>query len=67
MGAAVDKIRALLEIPKGVLAERVDIDPGYLTKLLNGSRQPSPPVLRRIASALGVSVESISYPNGAAK
>ncbi len=61
-GPTVAVIRELLGIRKGEFARRCEIDPGYLTKLENGSRQPSPAVLRRIALALGVSVEVVSYP-----
>lgn len=61
-GPAVTVIRELTGIRKGEFARRCEIDPGYLTKLENGSRQPSPAVMRRIALGLGVSLEVISYP-----
>ncbi|MGW9020700.1 helix-turn-helix domain-containing protein [Leucobacter chromiiresistens] len=61
-GPAVTVIRELLGIRKGEFAKRCEIDPGYLTKLENGSRQPSPSVMRRIALGLGVGIEVISYP-----
>lgn len=47
---------------KGEFARRVEIDPGYLTKIEAGSRQPSPAVMKRIAFALGVSIEVVTYP-----
>ncbi|MDI6023625.1 helix-turn-helix transcriptional regulator [Leucobacter sp. UT-8R-CII-1-4] len=61
-GAAVAVIRELMGIRKGEFARRCEIDPGYLTKLENGTRQPSPAVMRRVAFALGVSIEVVSYP-----
>lgn len=61
-GPAVTVIRELTGIRKGEFARRCDIDPGYLTKLENGSRQPSPAVMRRIAVSLGVGLEVVSYP-----
>jgi transcriptional regulator with XRE-family HTH domain len=61
-GASVRAIREALGLRHGEFARRCDIDPGYLTKLEVGSRQPSPAVLKRIALGLGVSIEAISYP-----
>jgi transcriptional regulator with XRE-family HTH domain len=61
-GATVRALREALGIRHGELAARVEIDRGFLTKLEQGSRQPSPAVLRRMAIALGVSIEVISYP-----
>ena len=61
-GAAVAVIRELMGIRKVEFARRCEIDPGYLTKLENGTRQPSPAVMRRVAFALGVSIEVVSYP-----
>ena len=61
-GATVRALREALGIRHGELAARVEIDRGFLTKLEQGARQPSPAVLRRIAIGLGVSIETISYP-----
>ncbi|WIA97653.1 helix-turn-helix domain-containing protein [Curtobacterium sp. MCBA15_004] len=61
-GPAVRVIRELMGIRHGQFARRVEIDPGYLTKIEAGNRQPSPEVTVRIANALGVSLEVISYP-----
>lgn len=61
-GTALRTIRELSGLRHGQLAKRAEVDPGYLTKLENGSRQPSPSVLRRLADALGVSFEAISFP-----
>ncbi|OII10501.1 hypothetical protein BIU97_10255 [Curtobacterium sp. MCBA15_009] len=61
-GTALRTIRELSGLRHGQFAKRAELDPGYLTKLENGSRQPSPAVLRRLADALGVSFEAISFP-----
>lgn len=61
-GSTLRAIRELSGVRHGQLANRAELNPGYLTKLENGSRQPSPEVLRRLADALGVALEVISYP-----
>jgi len=61
-GPTVRVIRELNGLGLRTFAHRVEIDPGFLTKLETGSRQPSPAVLLRLASGLGVAVEVISYP-----
>lgn len=61
-GASVRAIREALGLRHGEFARRCDIDPGYLTKLEVGSRQPSAAVLKKIAMGLGVSIEAVSYP-----
>jgi transcriptional regulator with XRE-family HTH domain len=61
-GATVRCLREALGIRQGDLAARAAINPGFLTKLEQGSRQPSPAVLVKIASGLGVPLEAISYP-----
>lgn len=63
-GPTVAVIRELIGVRKGEFARRCEIDPGYLTKLENGSRQPSPAVMKRMANALGVSLEVVTYPIG---
>ena len=61
-GPALRVIRELNGIGLRTFAQRVEIDPGFLTKLETGTRQPSPAVLMRIAAALSVPVEVVSYP-----
>lgn len=61
-GATVRALREALGLRNRDLSERCEIDPGFLTKLENGSRQPSALIMRRLALGLGVSVEAISYP-----
>jgi transcriptional regulator with XRE-family HTH domain len=61
-GPTVKVIRELMGIRHGQLARTVELDPGYLTKIENGSRQPSVAVTVRIAQALGVRIDVITYP-----
>ncbi|OJX73980.1 helix-turn-helix transcriptional regulator [Leifsonia sp. 71-9] len=61
-GTALRILRQALGITARDLAARAGIDPSFLSRLENGARQPSPPVLRRLAHGLGVPVEAISYP-----
>lgn len=61
-GPSVTAIREALGLRNGDLATRAAIDRGFLTKLENGSRQPSAQVLHKLANGLGVSIEAISYP-----
>lgn len=60
-GPAVRAIREALGIKHGILAIEADITPGYLTKIEQGLKQPSPPVASAIAKRLGVPLDAISY------
>lgn len=62
-GCAVRVIREALGIKHADLAARSQINPGYLTRLEQGARQPSSEKLICIANALGVPREAISYPD----
>lgn len=58
-------VRVIRELQgRGVrdLAAQLEINPGFLTRLETGTRQPSPAVMMRMAEALGVPVGVISYP-----
>ncbi|UAJ80715.1 helix-turn-helix transcriptional regulator [Leifsonia sp. ZF2019] len=61
-GTALRVLRQTLGISARDLAVRVGIDPSFLSRLEHGARQPSAPVLRRLATGLGVPIEAISYP-----
>ena len=61
-GAAVATIRKALGISQASLAARARITPPFLSQIEHGQRQPSPEVLRRLATELGVAVDAISYP-----
>jgi transcriptional regulator with XRE-family HTH domain len=61
-GATVEVIRKALGIPQVSLAGRIGISAAYMCQIERGSRQPSPDVLVRIASELGVELDAISYP-----
>lgn len=62
---AMDIGRAILEIRRGkglkqeTVALDVGTDTGYLSRIENGSRQPSLQMLKKIANALGVNASSI--------
>lgn len=60
-GASVKALREALGISNRTLASRAEINPGYLTKIEQGSRQPTPPVMVKLANGLGVPLEAISY------
>lgn len=60
-GSAVRVIRELTGIRAGAFAKKIEIDPGYLTKIEQGSRQPSVDVMRRIANGLGVPIDAVSH------
>ena len=66
-GTAVQVIRELTGLNKTAFAERTEMSLGYLSRLESGARQPSKENLRKIASALRVPVEAITYPDFAAK
>jgi DNA-binding transcriptional regulator YiaG len=66
-GAAVQVIRELTGLNKTAFAARTEMSLGYLSRLESGARQPSAENLRKIASALRVPVEAITYPDFTAK
>lgn len=66
-GTAVQVIRELAGLNKTAFAERAEMSLGYLSRLESGARQPSGENLHKIATALRVPVEAISYPDFAAK
>lgn len=66
-GTAVQVIRELTGLNKTAFAERAEMSLGYISRLESGARQPSAANLRKIASALRVPVEAITYPEIEAK
>lgn len=60
-GPAVRALRDALGIQGRDFAARVGIHPGYLSKVENGRRQPTPAVVRRMADTLGVPLDAITY------
>lgn len=60
-GPAARVIRERSGIKHSVFAERVGISRPYLTNIERGIRQPAPDVTNRIASELGVPLDSITY------
>lgn len=61
-GAAIRALREAVGIKHGVFAVDCLISPGYLTNIEAGRKQPSPDVVRRIATRLGVELDAITYP-----
>lgn len=62
-GTAVQVIRELAGLNKTAFADRTEMSLGYLSRLESGARQPSNENMRKIAAALRVPVEAISYPD----
>ncbi len=44
--------------------ERISVSHGYLSQVLNGKRNPSPVVARKIAEGLDQDIEDIFFVNG---
>ena len=63
-GVALRVIREALGVSLGDLARRADVSRPYVSLMESGARQPAPPVLRRLATALAIPLEAISYPGG---
>lgn len=61
-GASVRAIRDALGIRHSDLVARVGFTRGTLTHIEQGARQVSPETQRKIAFALGVPLEAITYP-----
>ena len=49
----------LLKITFGELAEKANVSPQYLSKMLHGKAAPTLPLCERIAFALGTSLEAL--------
>lgn len=62
-GTAVRVIREFQGVRAAELAKRISVTPGYLSRLEQGSRQTGIENIAKIANALGVPREAISYPN----
>ena len=60
-GATVRALRDALGIAQGDLAMRIGVHPAYLSNIERGVKQPSPATVRRLADAMGVTVDAITY------
>lgn len=58
-GKTVSEVRKLLGLQAKDLAVRAGISATYLSEIESGHKQPSPPVLRRLAQALGLDVGAL--------
>lgn len=66
IGDTVRDLRETRGLAAGDLANRVGISASYFTRIEQGARRPRPPVIARIASELGVSVEDVTELDDAA-
>lgn len=62
MGELIKKTRLEQGISREALAERAGISVRYMTAIENENRNPSYPILSRILQSLGLSADSIFYP-----
>lgn len=61
LGGAVKRIREAREIKQDALATTAEIHFAYLSNIEHGKKQPSVDVMCRLANALGVDLDDISY------
>ncbi|SDG96216.1 helix-turn-helix domain-containing protein [Klenkia brasiliensis] len=61
-GASVRALREAVGIRHVDFARRLAISAGYLTNIEAGRKQPAVDVTRRMAEALSVPLEAITYP-----
>lgn len=59
IGRSIRKYRIALELAQRELAEDAGISAPFLSQIENGHRDPSPAVLKRLASVLEVPIELI--------
>jgi transcriptional regulator with XRE-family HTH domain len=59
-GASIASLRQLVGISQRTLATRAGIAAPFLSQIEHGVRQPSPVVLRRLATELGVPLDAIT-------
>ena len=60
-GAAIRAIREATGLSVSALAPRCDMSQGYLSHVELGTKKPTVEAMRRIADALGVSLDAVSY------
>lgn len=61
LGGAVRRLREAKGITQDVLSTRAGINFAYLSKIERSKQQPSVEVMHRLATALGVDLDDISY------
>ena len=62
IGPAIKDARKSLGLTREAFAERVDMSPGYLANVENGTKNPSFRLVVKIARELGLSVDEVIYP-----
>jgi transcriptional regulator with XRE-family HTH domain len=60
-GEAARAIREALGVSLRSVAKDIGASPGYLSRLENGERQPSPETAAALAKRLGVTLDAITY------
>lgn len=60
-GTAIRAFREMLGVSGSAFAPRCDVSQGYLSHVELNKKDPSPVVLRAIATQLGVPLDAISY------
>lgn len=60
-GAAIRAIRELVGISISAFAPRCGVSQGYMSYVELGHKDPSPELLRKMATELGVPLDAISY------
>lgn len=60
-GPAIRAIRTAIGVSISAFAPRCDVSQGYMSRVELGEKQPSPQVLRNIATQLGVPLDAVSY------
>jgi len=58
----VRSIREAQGLSSRQLALRANVSPPYMWRIEKAERDPSPDTIQRIADALGVGIDAISYP-----
>lgn len=60
-GSAIRAIREATGVSVSALAPRCDMSQGYLSHVELGTKRPTIEAMRRIANALGVPLDAVSY------
>lgn len=60
LGRAVQDLREKVEIDQATLADRAELPPSLIAELESGNADPAWGDMRRVAAALGVSLEALA-------
>ena len=60
LGSRVRQLRQRLDLSQTELAQRIDVDPSYISHIENGrTKQPAMPIIQALAKALAVPVDDL--------